>query len=788
MTSKAIVSTRIAELREEIEQHDHSYYALDAPTVPDSEYDRLFAELRELEQEHPELITPDSPTQRVSGQPLAAFTQVQHQVPMLSLGNAFAEEQVLDFALRAEQGLATSSVPSDLFSQTAALSFCCEPKLDGLAVSMTYENGLLVRAATRGDGEIGEDITANVRTIRNVPLKLQGQGWPERLEVRGEVYMPKAGFELLNQRALDAGQKPFANPRNAAAGSLRQLDASITASRPLEFCCYGTSTEGLADSHSATLQRLRGWGLMISPELRVVDSIQGCLEYYADIGQRRAQLPYDIDGVVFKVDALEQQRSLGFRAREPRWALAYKFPAQEEITELFDVEFQVGRTGAVTPVARLKPVHVGGVMVSNATLHNMDEVARLGVMIGDSVIVRRAGDVIPQITQVVLARRPSHAQPVQIPSQCPVCGSQLERTQLVRRSKNKQVLSEGAVWRCMGSLSCQAQLQQALIHFVSRRAMDIDGLGEKIIEQLVNRKLVASPADLYRLNYEQVIELEGFADLSARNLLTAIAGSKQPRLARLIFALGIPDVGEETAKILARALGSISRLQQAYPETLLWLPEIGAEVAHEIASFFADRHNQAVIAQLTALGVQAVDEGEPAAEFQACTTLSGFIEQLQIAGVARTNAQRLAERFQSLEALFAADWLDLSSIERLSKNTALAVQAFIKDDAQRQRVLQLEQQLLDYSMHWSCQRTQVAEAPLAGQTWVLTGTLELLSRAQAKQQLEQLGAKVAGSVSAKTSCVVAGSSAGSKLTKAQELGVIVLNEAEFLEKLAALQS
>ncbi len=787
MTSKQTISTRITQLRQAIEAHDYSYYALDAPTVPDSEYDRLFIELRELEQQHPELITHESPTQRVSGQASAAFTQVQHQVPMLSLGNAFAQEQVLEFAQRAEQALGAAQLHNDLFAPSVTVEYCCEPKLDGLAVSISYAQGVLVRAATRGDGQTGEDITTNVRTIRNVPLKLQGEGWPEFLEVRGEVYMPKAGFAALNQRALAAGQKPFANPRNAAAGSLRQLDAKITASRPLEFCCYGSSTEGLAQTHASTLQCLREWGISISPELQVVNSIQDCLVYYADMGQRRAQLPYDIDGVVFKVNALEQQRSLGFRAREPRWALAYKYAAQEEITELLDVEFQVGRTGAVTPVARLKPVHVGGVMVSNATLHNMDEVARLGVMIGDSVIVRRAGDVIPQITQVVLERRPSDARAIDAPSQCPVCGSKVERTQLVRRSKNKQVLSDGAVWRCMGRLSCQAQLQQALIHFVSRRAMDIDGLGEKIIEQLVTRKLVASPADLYRLTYEQVLELDGFAELSARNLISAIAGSKQPRLARLIFALGIPDVGEETAKVLARALGSLPRLQQAYPQTLLWLPEIGAEVAHEIASFFADDHNQSVIAQLAELQVQAIDEGQTDLEFQACTTLAGFIEQFNIAGVARTNALRLAEHFKSLEALFAADWLDLCSIERLSKNTAQALQSFISQAGERERALQLEQQLIEFGMHWSCQREQVQTAPLAGQTWVLTGTLEQLTREQAKTRLEQLGAKVAGSVSAKTNCVVAGSSAGSKLTKAQELSVPVLDEAAFIEKIICLE-
>lgn len=787
MNSNHSIATRINELRQSIETYDYNYYVLDAPTVPDSEYDRLFSELRELEQQCPELITADSPTQRVSGQALDTFKQVQHLVPMLSLGNAFAQEQVLDFALRAEQSLNLSTAPNDLFAKTTAVEYCCEPKLDGLAVSISYERGILVRAATRGDGQTGEDITANVRTIRNVPLKLQGQGWPDQLEVRGEVYMPKAGFAALNQRVLAAGQKPFANPRNAAAGSLRQLDSKITASRPLEFCCYGTSTEGLAESHSSTLQRLREWGISISPELRVVDSIQGCLEYYADIGERRMQLPYDIDGVVFKINALEQQTSLGFRAREPRWALAYKYAAQEEITELLDVEFQVGRTGAVTPVARLKPVHVGGVMVSNATLHNMDEVARLGVMIGDSVIVRRAGDVIPQITQVVLERRPDDAKPVHAPTECPVCGSAVERTQLVRRSKSKQVVSDGAVWRCMGRLSCQAQLQQALLHFVSRRAMDIDGLGDKIIEQLVARKLVASPADLYRLTYEQLLELEGFADLSARNFLTAVAGSKQPRLARLIFALGIPDVGEETAKVLARALGSMQRLQQAYPQTLLWLPEVGTEVAHEIASFFADEHNQAVIADLAELGVQPTDEGEPDVQFQACATLAGFIEQFHITGVARTGAQRLADHFKTLDALFAADWSELTNIERMSKNAAQAVERFIKQAGQREQALKLEQQLLEFGMHWTCQREHVQAAPLAGQTWVLTGTLEELTRDQAKARLEYLGAKVAGSVSAKTSCVVAGSSAGSKLTKAQELGVTVLDEAEFLVKLAQLE-
>ncbi|BBT17527.1 DNA ligase [Metapseudomonas otitidis] len=777
---------RIQALRAELDEHNYRYYVLDEPSVPDAEYDRLFRELQALEAEHPELVTPDSPTQRVGGEALSAFGEVRHEVPMLSLGNAFEEEDLLAFDRSVQSGLGLSG--GDLFGGGAAVEYSCEPKLDGLAVSLLYRNGVLERGATRGDGATGEDISANVRTIRNVPLKLKGEGWPQVLEVRGEVYMPKAGFEELNARQAESGGKTFANPRNAAAGSLRQLDPKITASRPLEFCCYGIGqvSAELAPTQVGMLERLKGWGIPISRELRLAKGVEACLDYYRDIGQRRMALPYDIDGVVFKVNTLEDQQQLGFRARTPHWAIAHKFPAQEELTELLDVEFQVGRTGAVTPVARLKPVKVAGVTVANATLHNMDEVARLGLMIRDTVIIRRAGDVIPQVMQVVAERRPADARPVHVPEQCPVCGSAVERTQLVKRAKGKATTSEGSVYRCVGRLACGAQLKQAIIHFASRRAMDIDGLGDKIVEQLVDTGLVASPADLYTLTYEQVVDLEGFADLSTRNLLAAIQDSAKPTLARFIFALGIPDVGEETAKLLARALGSLKRLEQALPEVLTYLPDVGLEVASEIHNFFGDDHNRQVIADLLARGVVLQDEGEVSAEFTACASLGGFLDKLNIPGIATTGAEKLAARFGSLQGVIQADWLDLRQVERLNEKAARSLRDFFDEPANREHALRIEAQLLEFGMHWSCERKVVEGLPLAGQTWVLTGTLEAMSRDQAKDKLEALGAKVAGSVSARTHCVVAGPGAGSKLAKATELGLRVLDEEQFLAELKTL--
>ena len=667
-------NTRILELRAELDQHNYRYHVLDEPSIPDAEYDRLFRELKALEAEHPELVTADSPTQRVGSAALSAFTQVRHEVPMLSLGNAFDETDMREFDRRVSEGL---DLPAgDLFGGGAEVEYSCEPKLDGLAVSLLYRDGNLVRGATRGDGTTGEDISVNVRTVRNIPLKLHGSGWPAVLEVRGEVFMSKAGFDRLNETQLAVGGKTFANPRNAAAGSLRQLDSKITASRPLEFCCYGLGqvSEEFSDTHIGNLKQLQQWGMPISHELKLAHGIAECLDYYRDIGERRASLPYEIDGVVFKVNNLASQRELGFRAREPRWAIAHKFPAMEELTELLDVEFQVGRTGAVTPVARLKPVKVAGVTVSNATLHNMDEVARLGLMIGDTVIIRRAGDVIPQVVQVVLERRPENARPVQIPEHCPVCGSHVERTQLIKRSKGRETVSEGAVYRCVGRLACGAQLKQAIIHFVSRRAMDIEGLGEKSVEQLVDEGLVSSPADLYTLQFEQVVDLEGFAELSSKNLLQAIAYSKRPTLARFIYALGIPDVGEETAKVLARSLASLERVQKALPQVLTYLPDVGLEVAHEIHSFFSDGHNQQVIAQLLERGLELQDQGELGAEFAASTTLGGLIDKLHIPSVGPGGAQKLAEKFGSLEGVINADWLDMR--QALPEKQAKAVREF----------------------------------------------------------------------------------------------------------------
>ncbi|RTY74904.1 NAD-dependent DNA ligase LigA [Pseudomonas veronii] len=777
--------TRILELRAELDQHDYRYYVLDEPSVPDAEYDRLFQELKALEAEHPELVTRDSPTQRVGGAALSAFTQVKHEIPMLSLGNAFDETTMLEFDRRVTEGL---DLPAgDLFGGGAAVEYSCEPKLDGLAVSLLYLNGELVRGATRGDGTTGEDISVNVRTVRNIPLKLHGSGWPATLEVRGEVFMSKAGFERLNASQLEVGGKTFANPRNAAAGSLRQLDSKITASRPLEFCCYGIGqvTADISDTHIGNLQQLQKWGMPISHELKLAKGIQECLDYYRDIGERRSNLPYEIDGVVFKVNSIASQRELGFRAREPRWAIAHKFPATEELTELLDVEFQVGRTGAVTPVARLKPVKVAGVTVSNATLHNMDEVARLGLMIGDTVIIRRAGDVIPQVVSVVTERRPAHARAVHIPESCPVCGSHVERTQLVKRSKGKETVSEGAVYRCVGRLACGAQLKQAIIHFVSRRAMDIDGLGDKTIEQLVDEKLIASPADLYMLKYEQIIDLEGFAEVSSKKLISAIEHSKTPTLARFIYALGIPDVGEETAKVLARSLASLERVQRALPEVLTYLPDVGLEVAHEIHSFFEDRHNQDVIGALLApdkCGLQLQDQGDLSAEFAASTTLGGLLDKLNVPSVGPGAAQKLADKFGSLEGVIKADWLDMR--QALPEKQAKAVREFFDNPDHAQRALAIEQQLEEFGMHWQSAKKVIEGLPEAGHTWVLTGSLERMSRDVAKDKLESLGAKVAGSVSAKTYCVVAGPGAGSKLAKASELGLKVLDEDAFVDFLA----
>jgi len=663
------VALRAEKLREQIAYHNYRYYVLDDPEIPDVEYDRLFRGLQELERQHPELITPDSPTQRVGAKPLKGFAEVRHEIPMLSLGNVFSEEELADFDRRVRDGLGVDEV-----------NYSAEPKLDGLAISLRYEEGVLVRAATRGDGATGEDVTQNVRTIHSVPLKLQGKDYPRVLEVRGEVYMPRAGFEQLNERQREKGEKSFANPRNAAAGSLRQLDPRITATRPLTMYCYGVGVvEGgeLPGSHSEIMKKLKGWGLRVCPELQVVKGVQGCHQYYLKIEDKRDSLPYDIDGVVYKVDSLAQQRELGFVSRAPRWATAHKFPAQEEMTRLNDVEWQVGRTGALTPVARLLPVHVAGVVVSNATLHNPDEIARKDVRIGDTVIVRRAGDVIPEVVSVVLSRRPEGAGVIDTPTHCPVCGSEVLR-------------DEGeAVPRCTGGLFCSAQRKNAIKHFASRKAMDIDGLGDKLVEQLVDAGLIHDVADLFSLTQEQLAGLERMGEKSAANLVAALAKSRHTTLERFLFALGIREVGESTARTLANHFASLQKIEEAGEEQLLEVEDVGPIVAHHIHTFFRQPHNREVIDKLLAAGI---------------------------------------------------DW---PAIERV----------------------------------------EATEQPLTGQTFVLTGSMESMSRDEAKSKLQALGAKVSGSVSKKTSVVIAGEAAGSKLTKAEQLGVTIWDENQLLQLL-----
>jgi DNA ligase (NAD+) len=661
--------SRISELRAEIEQHDYRYYVLDDPAVPDAEYDRLMQELQALETEFPDLVTAESPTQRVGGQPLEGFQEVRHSTPMLSLANAFSDEEIHQFHERVLRGLEVGHV-----------DYVAEPKLDGVAISLSYEQGRLRQAATRGDGTSGEDVTSNARTIAAIPLHLKTNGgapaWPPELEVRGEVYMPLAGFQAYNRRAREEGGKELVNPRNAAAGSLRQLDPRLTAQRPLAFYAYSlAATEGVPDSHFDALGLLREWGFPVNGEVRRVRDAQGCLDYYRDIGEKRASLPYEIDGVVFKVDLREQQETLGFVSRAPRWAIAQKFPAQEEITRLLGIDVQVGRTGALTPVARLEPVFVGGVTVTNATLHNLDEVRRKDVRIGDWVVVRRAGDVIPEVARVLVERRQGEPAEFQMPTECPVCGSAVERV-------------EGeAVFRCTGGLFCGAQRIRSILHFASRKAMDIEGLGEKLVVQLVETDMVHSIADLYGLDREQLVGLERMGEKSADNLLAELERSKSPGLDRLLFALGIREVGEVTAASLARHFGTLVHIMEASEEDLEEVSDVGPIVASHVHTFFQEEHNLDVI------------------------------EELERAGV-----------------------------------------------------------------HWQAVEVDQGEQPLDGQTWVLTGALGM-PRARAKSLLESLGARVTGSVSAKTSVVLAGEAAGSKLRKAEKLGIDVIDEAAFTELL-----
>ncbi|MCZ4285447.1 NAD-dependent DNA ligase LigA [Marinobacter salarius] len=661
------VISRAGELRDIITEHNYQYYVLDDPRVPDAEYDRLFRELQGLEAQYPDIVTPDTPTRRVGASVETTFEEVVHRIPMLSLDNAFSDEELRDFDRRVRDRLKTEE----------DIEYVCEPKLDGLAVSLHYESGVLTRAATRGDGYTGEDITANIRTIPSVPLRLRGDNIPELVEVRGEVYMPREGFETLNKRLADKGEKTFVNPRNAAAGSLRQKKPTVTARRPLELCAYSVALEDesrLPATHWEGLQQVGAWGFRINPEMRRATGAGDCLQAYNELMDKRASLPYEIDGIVFKVNSLALQRQLGFVSRAPRWAIAQKFPAQEELTVIEDVEFQVGRTGAITPVARLKPVFVGGVTVSNATLHNMDEIQRLGVRIGDTVFVRRAGDVIPQVVKVVTERRPDNAREVQLPDACPVCQSDI-------------VQIEGeVVARCSGGLFCPAQRKEAIRHYASRKALDIEGLGDKWIDILVDRELVTTVADLYLLKKADLTGLERMGDKSAGNLIDAIDRSRHPVLWKFLYALGIREVGEATAKALASHFGTLEAIGEADEDALQSVSDVGPIVAGHIRSFFDQTHNQETIQALKDAGVQ-----------------------------------------------------------------------------------------------WQTEEITASEKPLKGETWVLTGSLSDMTRDDAKAKLESLGAKVAGSVSGKTSCVVAGEAAGSKLTKAENLGVPVMDESAFVD-------
>ncbi|MBK1716922.1 NAD-dependent DNA ligase LigA [Thiocystis violacea] len=747
MTIPEAIRRRVETLRAEIQHHNYRYHVLDDPEVPDAEYDRLLRELQTLEAEHPDLVTPDSPTQRVGARPLPEFREVRHRVPMISLDNAMSDDELAGFHRR---------ILSALQSE-APILYTAEPKLDGLALSLRYEHGRLVQAATRGDGSKGEDVTHNVRTIPNVPLSLLGADWPEVLEVRGEVYMTRAGFSRLNTAMERRGERPFANPRNAAAGSLRQLDPRVTATRPLKFCCYGwgevSSSPG--ESQFEMLGRLAGWGIPISRELRRVSGLAGCRDYFEDLGRRRDALDYDIDGVVFKLDALAARQGLGATSHHPRWAVARKFPAQEELTLVEAVEFQVGRTGAVTPVARLKPVQVGGVTVSNATLHNMDEVIRKDVRIGDTVVVRRAGDVIPEVARVVIERRPDDAGAVVLPTQCPVCGADVIRP-------------EGeAIARCTGGLYCPAQRKESLKHFASRRAMDIEGLGDKLIEQLVDLDWIHEPADLYHLTQARLAGLERMGDKSAANLIEALERSKETSFARFIFALGIREVGESTAQALAErfdGIESLMRVQETDFTRERGLKGVGRETAEGLHRFLSEHPD------LGAEGDLAGAEGD----------LADWLAGLGIRGLSRARAVRLVERFGSLPALRAAELQDLyfnsaRLVEGIGPVVAAHIAGFLAQVHNREAI----ERLLAAGIHWPAPERASAESvqrPLDGLTFVITGTLSR-PREEIKEWLQGLGAKVTGSVSRNTHYLLAGDEAGSKLAKAQALGVRVLDEA-----------
>ncbi|TBR39609.1 MULTISPECIES: NAD-dependent DNA ligase LigA [Dyella] len=787
-TVPADIQARAADLRERIEQANHQYHVLDDPTITDAEYDRLMRDLESLEAEHPELQTPDSPTRKVGARASGGFNEVRHAIPMLSLNNAFGTEgeseqerfrEVAEFERRIEQTL-----------DRREPVFSVEPKLDGLAISLRYEDGVFVQGATRGDGETGEDVTANLRTVRAIPLRLRGKDWPRVLEVRGEVIMLRKDFEAFNDYARKHDEKTLANPRNGAAGSLRQLDPAITARRKLSFFAYAVGVvEGasLPSTHSATLQKLRDWGFPVSPEVGTAKGFKGLIAYYHRIGEKRDALPYDIDGVVYKLDDYAGQQEMGFVSRAPRWAIAHKFPAQEQTTTVEAIEIQIGRTGAATPVARLAPVQVAGVTVTNATLHNADQVARLDVRVGDTVIVRRAGDVIPEVVRVIAEQRPAHTKAWHMPSHCPVCGSELLR-------------EEGqAAWRCSGGLICPAQRKEALIHFAGRRAMDIEGLGERFVDALVDFGYVHTPADLYKLTLDDFLEMKRRADERdgstpetvkqgkvatkwAENLIEAIQASKRTTLPRFLFGLGIMHIGESTAKTLAAWLGRLEFVRTTPEMVLRVLPDIGGEVAQSIDGFFEQEGNQKVVDALLASGITFTDEADPSPRLRQKLGLDVLLDMANVPKLGPKSTKQLASHFGDLKSLQdagEAKWITAGMPSAAASN----LKAFLADPKASAPLHEAEaamQRLVDAIP----QTAKAQTAPLDGQTYVLTGTLTSLGRDAATERLEALGAKVSGSVSKKTSVVVAGEAAGSKLDKAKELGIPVWDEGQLLALLA----
>jgi len=773
------IAARIADLRRRIEDANRRYHELDDPDLTDAQYDALVRELEALERAHPQLAAADSPTRKVGAAPSGRFAAVEHAVPMLSLGNAFSDEEVADFVRRIRERLDRED-----------LAFSAEPKLDGLAISLRYEQGVFVQGATRGDGATGEDVTANLRTIKVIPQRLAGEGWPRVLEVRGEVYMARADFERWNEHARLHGGKVLANPRNGAAGSLRQIDAQQTAQRPLSFFAYGIGqVEGgaLPATHSATLAKLRDWGFPVSDLATVVHGLDGLLEYYRRIGEARDGLAFDIDGVVYKLDDLAGQREMGFVSRAPRWAIAHKFPAQEQATVLESIEVNVGRTGAVTPWALMRPVHVGGVTVTRATLHNADHVARLDVRAGDTVIVRRAGDVIPEVVQVVLEQRPPGTQPWSMPTTCPVCGSEVVR-------------EEGAaVWRCSGELSCPAQLVQSVFHFASRRAMDIDGLGERYIESLAEFGYLRDVSDLYGLGLDDLLEMKRRADERdgstpetvkagkvatkwADNLIAAIDASRDTTLARFLYALGIEHVGESTAKALAQWFGDLALIRRLPWPLFKRVPDIGGEVARSLGHFLDQPGNQQVIDRLLERGVRIGDTHAPNPKLGEALDFATLLADLEIPKVTPVRAAQLGATFADARALLDAPAHNLMTAG-LPADSASAVVAWLENEANAGLLLRCAQAQTELRARLP-ERSEQAAGPLDGKTVVLTGGLAAMSRDEAGAKLEALGAKVAGSVSKKTSLVVAGEAAGSKLAKAQELGIEIWDEAALLAFLA----